>query len=104
MWYKAFVGGSNAMKELAPPVIAIGLHKHVIFKNSQPERILVVTLGTKELAKKSKRSITSLLSRAIYTGREVTKRDKLVYFFGLRGGGTSLFSGFGELSLVGASL
>jgi hypothetical protein len=31
----------NMMKELAPAVIAIGLHKHVIFKNSQVEQILV---------------------------------------------------------------
>jgi hypothetical protein len=31
----------NMMKELAPAVIAIGLHKHVIFKNSQIEQILV---------------------------------------------------------------
>lgn len=30
-----------AMKELAPAVIAIGLHKHVIFKNTQVEQILV---------------------------------------------------------------
>jgi len=29
------------MKELAPAVIDIGLHKHVIFKNSQVEQILV---------------------------------------------------------------
>lgn len=31
----------NMMKELAPSVIAIGLHKHVIFKNSQAEQILI---------------------------------------------------------------
>lgn len=31
----------NTMKELAPAVIAIGLHKHVIFKNSQAEQILL---------------------------------------------------------------
>lgn len=31
----------NTMKELAPAVIAIGLHKHVIFKNPQAEEILV---------------------------------------------------------------
>ena len=30
----------NTMKELAPSVIAIGLHKHVTFKNSQAEQIL----------------------------------------------------------------
>lgn len=30
-----------AMKELAPAVIAIGLHKHVNFKNSEAERILI---------------------------------------------------------------
>jgi hypothetical protein len=31
----------NAMKELAPAVITIGLHKHVIFKNPEVEQILV---------------------------------------------------------------
>jgi len=31
----------NIMKELAPTVIAIGLHKHVLFKNPQIEQILV---------------------------------------------------------------
>jgi hypothetical protein len=31
----------NAMKELAPAIIAIGLHKHVTFKNSQIEQILI---------------------------------------------------------------
>ena len=31
----------DAMKELASAVIAIGLHKHVIFKNTQAEQILV---------------------------------------------------------------
>lgn len=31
----------NTMKELAPAVISIGLHKHVIFKNTQVEQILV---------------------------------------------------------------
>jgi hypothetical protein len=31
----------GTMKELAPSVIAIGLHKHVFFKNSQAEQILV---------------------------------------------------------------
>ncbi len=30
-----------ALKALAPNVIAIGLHKHVIFKNSIVEQILV---------------------------------------------------------------
>lgn len=29
------------MKELAPAVISIGLHKHVVFKNNQVEQILV---------------------------------------------------------------
>jgi hypothetical protein len=29
------------MQELAPAVIAIGLHKHVVFKNSQAEQILI---------------------------------------------------------------
>lgn len=29
------------MKEVAPAVIAIGLHKHVIFKNPQAEQILI---------------------------------------------------------------
>lgn len=31
----------NMMLELAPAVITIGLHKHVIFKNPQVEQILV---------------------------------------------------------------
>lgn len=31
----------NMMLELAPAVIAIGLHKHVVFKNPQIEQILV---------------------------------------------------------------
>lgn len=30
----------NLMKELAPAVIAIGLHKHVVFKNPEAEKIL----------------------------------------------------------------
>ncbi len=30
----------NVMKELAPAVIAIGLHKHVVFKNTQAKQIL----------------------------------------------------------------
>src|SRR5437879_5135313 len=29
------------MKELAPAVIALGLHKHVVFKNTQIEQVLV---------------------------------------------------------------
>ncbi|MFT4058004.1 MAG: hypothetical protein QM652_00485 [Legionella sp.] len=29
------------MKELAPAVISIGLHKHVVFKNKQVEQILI---------------------------------------------------------------
>lgn len=33
----------NIMKELAPAVISIGLHKHVVFKNNQVEQILVNT-------------------------------------------------------------
>lgn len=32
---------ANEMKKLAPAVIAIGLHKHVTFKNSQVEQILI---------------------------------------------------------------
>ena len=32
-----------AMKELAPGVVAIGLHKHVKFKNAQVEKILLET-------------------------------------------------------------
>lgn len=31
----------NTMKELAPDVVAIGLHKHVIFKNPEAEQLLV---------------------------------------------------------------
>jgi len=31
----------NIIKELAPAVISIGLHKHVVFKNIQVEQILV---------------------------------------------------------------
>lgn len=31
----------DLMKELAPAVIAIGLHKHVVFKNPEAEKILV---------------------------------------------------------------
>jgi hypothetical protein len=31
----------NMMRELAPSVIAIGLHKHVRFKNTQVEQILI---------------------------------------------------------------
>lgn len=31
----------NIMKELAPAVVAIGLHKHVIFKNPEAEQLLV---------------------------------------------------------------
>lgn len=31
----------DTMKELAPAVVSIGLHKHVIFKNPQIEKILV---------------------------------------------------------------
>lgn len=31
----------NIMKELAPAVVSIGLHKHVVFKNNQVEQILV---------------------------------------------------------------
>jgi hypothetical protein len=34
-------GAMDAMKELAPAVIAIGLHKHVVFKNPQIEKILI---------------------------------------------------------------
>jgi hypothetical protein len=48
----AFLENSNAsteqiqaaiqmMRELAPAVIALGLHKHVVFKNSQIEQILI---------------------------------------------------------------
>ncbi|MEO8402843.1 MAG: hypothetical protein ABI597_13810 [Gammaproteobacteria bacterium] len=33
----------QAMKELASDVIAIGLHKHVTFKNTQAEQILIDT-------------------------------------------------------------
>lgn len=33
----------NMMKELAPTVINVGLHKHVVFKNSQAEKILIDT-------------------------------------------------------------
>lgn len=29
------------MQELAPSVVAIGLHKHVVFKNKQAEQVLV---------------------------------------------------------------
>jgi len=32
----------NMMIELAPAVITIGLHKHVVFKNPQIEQILVM--------------------------------------------------------------
>ncbi len=31
----------DTMRDLAPAVITIGLHKHVIFKNEQVEKILV---------------------------------------------------------------
>ncbi|KTD72692.1 hypothetical protein [Legionella tucsonensis] len=31
----------RAMQELAPGVIAIGLHQHVVFKNSEIEQILI---------------------------------------------------------------
>jgi hypothetical protein len=31
----------QTMQELAPGVVAVGLHKHVVFKNSQVEKILV---------------------------------------------------------------
>ncbi|MCE0722995.1 MULTISPECIES: hypothetical protein [Legionella] len=31
----------KAMKELAPGVIAIGLHQHVVFKNREIEQILI---------------------------------------------------------------
>ncbi|MCW8409953.1 hypothetical protein OQJ13_13315 [Legionella sp. PATHC035] len=31
----------EAMKEFAPVVIAVGLHRHVVFKNKEIERILV---------------------------------------------------------------
>ncbi|WP_392537729.1 hypothetical protein [Legionella sp. 227] len=31
----------KAMKELAPVVIAVGLHRHVVFKNKEIEQILV---------------------------------------------------------------
>lgn len=34
----------NTMKELAPAVIAIGLYKHVTFKNTQAEQILADAL------------------------------------------------------------
>jgi len=34
----------QTMKELAPSVIAIGLHKHVTFNNSQAEKILIEAL------------------------------------------------------------
>jgi hypothetical protein len=35
----------NTMKELVPALVAIGLHKHATFKNSQAEQILVDTKG-----------------------------------------------------------
>lgn len=31
----------KAMKELAPGVIAVGLHRHVVFKNREIEQILI---------------------------------------------------------------
>jgi predicted amino acid dehydrogenase len=31
----------EAMKELAPAVIAVGLHRHVVFKNNEIEQILI---------------------------------------------------------------
>lgn len=31
----------NIMKELAPDVVAVGLHKHVTFKNTEAEQLLV---------------------------------------------------------------
>jgi hypothetical protein len=31
----------NMMKQLAPAVVSIGLHKHVVFKNNLVEQILV---------------------------------------------------------------
>ncbi|VVC75428.1 hypothetical protein AQUSIP_07180 [Aquicella siphonis] len=38
----------NTMQELAPAVITIGLHKHVVFRNAQVEQILVdAELSTK---------------------------------------------------------
>lgn len=33
----------DTMKDLAPAVIAIGLHKHVTFKNPEAEKILIDT-------------------------------------------------------------
>jgi hypothetical protein len=42
----------NMMKELAPAVIAIGLHNHVIFKNSQVEQILVDAVNHTKTCKK----------------------------------------------------
>ncbi|MBX3708236.1 MAG: hypothetical protein KIT56_01005 [Gammaproteobacteria bacterium] len=35
----------QTIKELAPTVIATGLHKHVIFKNAQIEQILIDAMG-----------------------------------------------------------